>query len=155
MIPDHVRESLSCPGTAVVATRDSQLQPCLIRVFGINVHPNQTTATFYIYERRSEQIIANLENNGRIALTTAVPGSNESYQLKGKFLSWRRNNEQDNQFVDEYMARVYQCAEEWGIPKELLSTFNMGIYKPTIAITFDVEMVFGQAPHPETGKLIS
>jgi len=75
--------------------------------------------------------------------------------LKGKFLSWRRNNEQDNQFVDEYMARVYQCAEEWGIPKELLSTFNMGIYKPTIAITFDVEMVFGQAPHPETGKLIS
>jgi len=159
MIPDYVREFMDIPGTAVVASRDAQLQPWCIRVFGAQTHSDQKTVTFYISELRSEQMIANFEDNGRVALTLASPASGDSYQLKGKYISWRKNNEQDDQFLDGYQANVVELmkpmALEMGMPEEYLPYFNMVVYKPSVAITFETETVFGQAPHPETGKLIS
>ena len=148
---------MNSPTMGVTASRDALLQPYSVRSFGARIHPDQTRVTFYIAELRSEQIIANFESNRRVALTMSVPWSdNESYQLKGKFVSWRRNNEQDDEFLDEYMARLFDFAKQrLGLPVEILSRLNIGVYKPSVAVTFDVEMVFGQAPHPGTGERIS
>jgi hypothetical protein len=158
MIPDKVKEFLSYPGTsgtAVIASRDAQLQPNQIRVFGAKVHPNQTTVTCYIDELRSEQMITNFENNGRVAFTIVGFVENESYQLKGKFVSWRRTNEQEHQFQDDYKAQVREHLKQMGMPEEIIANWGFWPRKPGVAITFDVEKVFGQAPRPDTGKLIS
>ncbi len=155
MIPDHVKEFISGTGMAHTASRDAQLQPCLTRGFGVKVHPNQTTVTYYIAELRSEQIIANFENNGRVALTIWNPLDFECYQLKGKFVSWRRSNERDDQFLDECQAQMYGKVRKLGIPEEVLAKWNLWMYKPCVAITFEVDAVFIQTPHPEAGKLIS
>ncbi len=154
MIPDRVNESISGTGMAVTVSRDAQFRPSCVRAFGVKVHPNQTTVTYYIAELRSEQLIANFENNGRVALTMAHP-EGDSYQLKGKFVSWRQNDEQDDQLIDEYQTRFYEALKQRGMPEELFANWNVWTYRPGVAITFDVETVFGQAPHPDTGKLIS
>ncbi len=155
MIPDQVKECISGTAMSVTASRDAQFRPSHVRAFGVNVHPNQVTVTYYIAELRSEQMIANFENNGRVALTIANPLDNDCYQLKGKFVSWRQNDEQDDQFMDEHQTRLYGVLKQMGMPEELIANWNLWICKPGIAITFDVEMVFGQAPRPDTGKLIS
>ncbi len=155
MIPDQVKECISGTGMTVTTSRDAQFRPSHVRAFGVKVHPNQTTITYYIAELRSEQIIANFENNRRVALTIANPLDGDSYQLKGEFVSWRQNDEQDDQLIDEYQTRFYEALKQKGMPEELIANWNLWTYKPGIAITFDVETVFGQAPHPETGKLIS
>ncbi len=155
MIPDHVKESLAQGGQGAIASRDAQLRPIQIRILGVKVHPNDTTVTCYIDEFRSEQMIANFENNGRVAFTMASPLSNDSYQLKGKYVSWRRNNERDDQFLDEYQTQLYEGMKQMGMPEEIIANWGYWTRKPGVAITFDVEKVFGQAPHPDTGKLIS
>lgn len=155
MIPDHVKEFMSSTLMSHTASRDAQLQPYIIRGFGVKAHPNQTTVTFYIAELHSEQMIENFEKNGRVALTVSEPLSFEAYQLKGKFISWRRNNKQDDQFVDEYQTQIYEKVTKMGIPEEIFTKWNIWMYKPCVAITFDVEEVFGQTPRPETGELIS
>ncbi len=108
MIPDHVIEFLGDVKQICLASRDARLQPCLARGFGLKVHPDQTTITYYIPELRSEQIIANFENNGRVAVTVGDPLDFEAYQLKGKFVSWCRNDEQDDQFLDKYQAQLFE-----------------------------------------------
>ncbi len=156
MIPDDVKEFMSIPGMAQTASRDAQLQPCLTRGFGVKIHPDQTTVTFYIAELDSEQIIADFENNGRVALTIwNILMDFKCYQLKGKFVSWRRNNEQDDQFLDECQTQIYEKVTQLGIPEEVLPKWNLWICKPCIAITFEVDAVVIQTPYPETGKLIS
>ena len=77
------------------------------------------------------------------------------YQLKGKFVSWRRNNERDDQFLDECQTQIYEKVTKLGIPEEVLAKWNLWICKPCVAITFEVDAVFIQTPHPEAGKLIS
>ncbi len=155
MIPDRVSKCVSGAGMAVMASRDAQFRPSVARCFGVKVHPNQTTVTYFIAELRSEQIIANFENNGRVALTFASPLDGDCYQLKGKFVSWRQNDEQDNQHMDKHMTQFCETLKQMGMPEELFANWNLWTYKPGVAIIFDVETVFGQAPHPETGKLIS
>jgi len=154
MIPDYVINLLSGAGSGVIGSRDANLRPTQIRVWGVKVHPNQTTVTCYIDELRSEQMIANFENNGRVALTM-MDYESDSYQLKGKFVSWRRNNKQDDEFQEEYKVRAQEGLGHVGLPEELTANWGYWIHKPGVAITFDVEQVFGQAPHPDTGKLIS
>jgi len=155
MIPDNVKEFLSHPGTGTVASRDAQLQPNQIRAFGAVVHPNRTTITCYIAELRSEAMIANFENNGRVAYTQASPLENDSFQLKGKYISWRPNSEEDDQFLEARQSQLREGMTQMGMPEEMIAHWNLWVCKPGVAITFDVETIFGQAPHPETGKIIS
>ncbi len=155
MIPDKVKEFLSNPGSGAIASRDAKLLPNQMRTFGVKVHPNQTTVTCYIDELRSEQMIANFENNGRVALTMVSMHDNDSYQLKGKFASWRQNNEQDDQFMDEFKVRAQEGLKHIGMPEEITANWGYWIRKPGVAITFDLEKVFRQAPRPDTGTLIS
>ncbi len=154
MIPDYVKESLAQGGQGAIASRDAKLRPIQTRTFGVKVHPNDTTVTCYIDELRSEQMIANFENNGRVALTF-MDYDNDSYQLKGKFVSWRQNNKQDDEVQEEYKVRVREGLGHVGIPEEITANWGFFIRKPGVAITFDVEKVFEQAAHPDTGKLIS
>ncbi len=105
MIPDYVKESLAQGGQGAIASRDAKLRPIQIRTIGVTIHPNDTTVTCYIDEFRSEQMIANVENNGRVVLTF-MDFDSDSYQLKGKFVSWRRNNEQDDEYQEEFKAKT-------------------------------------------------
>ncbi len=155
MIPDKVKESLAQGGQGAIASRDAKLRPIQMRTFGVKVHPNDTRVTCYIDELRSEQMITNFENNGRVALTKVSFHENDSYQLKGKFVSWRRTNEQEHQFQDELNAQMREHLKQMGMPEEIIANWGYWTRKPGVAITFDVEKVFGQAPRPETGKLIS
>lgn len=155
MIPEVVKDCLNLLVSAVVTSRNADLQPSTTRVFGIRFHANNITVTFCIPEAGSEQIIKNFEDNGRVALTISTFESNDSYQLKGKFVSWKRNTEQDDQRVDQYRSGVLEMAIGQGYPEEFVTAASVFKCKPGITVTFDVESVFGQAPHPETGKLIS
>jgi len=159
MIPDEIIEFMSRPVMGGTASRDAQFQPCAIRFVGVKVHSNKVTVTFHITERYSEQIIENFENNGRVSLVIVRLMTNESYQLKGKFVSWRRNNEQDDQFQAEYRDQLIEEIVEgmkfMGYTTEMVASMNVLVCKPGLAITFDVETVFGQTPLPGTGGLIS
>ena len=154
MIPKHVITLFQQPPMMSSSSRDDQLQPYILRVFGAVIHPDLTTITFFVPQKRSERMIANLENNGRIALTAVSPVTFETYQLKGSMISWRPSNEADHQAQDIYLAQVKERLSEAGFPKEA-HDWNFWHSKPSLVITFRVESVFGQTPGPGTGNEIS
>ncbi len=155
MIAEHVRDFLESHHFMAAASRDDQLQPCLLRAFGLRIHSDHNTVTFYIPAKGSSRMIADWRNNGRVALIIVSAITHESYQLKGKFVSDHPNNDVDHQNQDEYVKDIQKQMIDGGFPSEYISGLNFWNCKPGLAISFQVESVFDQTPGSEAGEPVT
>ncbi len=152
MIPDRVVEVLQGPAFIQAGTRDETLRPVHTFAIGAVVHPDRETVTFFVPESRSVPILANLENNGRVALGFALV-SHEAYQLKGTYLSARPGDESDAGVQDAYRSKFLAAVRQTAYPEEIARALTLGFaYRPCVAITFRAEEVFLQTPGPGAGK---
>ena len=151
MIPDRVVEVLRGPSVMQVGTRDAELRPAHAYVWGVVVHDDRQTLTFFVYEKRAKRTLSDLEDNGRVALGIAQ-ASHEAYQLKGRYVSSRTANDDDYALQEAYRSKL--CAaigQVW--PEEVVKLLFLGAaYRPGVAITFRVEEVFLQTPGPGAGS---
>jgi hypothetical protein len=151
VIPERVVEFLRGPSVMQVATRDGEFWPDHAYVGGAVPHEDRQTVTFFVYEKRAKQILRNVENNGRIALTLGQ-ASHEAYQLKGTYLSSRPATEEDYALVEAYRNALYASLSQlW--PEEMAKKLVLGMaYRPAVAITFRVEDIYLQTPGPGAGE---
>ena len=154
MIPDRVVEVVTGPSVLWVGTRDAELRPNHAYVNGLVVHDDRETITFFVVEKRARAILANVENNRRVALACGQ-ATHEAYQLKGTFLSSRPATDEDYAAQEAYRANLWpELARFW--PEEIVKAQILGAaYKPSVGITFRVEEVFLQTPGPGAGSKIA
>ena len=154
MIPDRVVEVVSGPSVLWVGTRDAELRPHHSYVTGVVVHDDRETITFFVLEKRARAILANVENNRRVALACGQ-ATHEAYQLKGTYLSSQPSSDDDYAVQEEYRAKIWPTlAQYW--PEEMVKSMFLGAaYKPSVAITFRVEEVFLQTPGPDAGSKLA
>jgi len=151
VIPDRVAEHLTGPSFIQVATRNAELRPAHAHVLGAVVHDDRQTVTFFVAEKRAKRIVADLENNGRVALE-AAQATHEAYQLKGQYVSSRPSSEEEYAVQEAYQKIILEGLMQF-FPEELAKPIA-GVesqYRPSIAITFRVEEVFLQTPGPGAG----
>ena len=151
MIPDRVAEHLQGPSFIQVATRNAELRPAHAHVLAAVVHDDKQTVTFFVAEKRSKQIVADLENNGRVALE-AAQATHEAYQMKGKYVSSRPSTEEDYAVQEKYQKMIVEGLLQF-FPEELAKPLAAveSDYRPSIAITFRVEEIYLQTPGPGAG----
>jgi hypothetical protein len=155
MIPDRVVEVIHGSAIMYAGTRDERLRPAQTYVIGAVVHPDHETVTFFVPESRSERILSDLTNNGKIALALGLP-THEAYQLKGTYISFRPTEAKDRAVQEASRAKVLSALLQAGYPEQLVKPHVLGLaYRPGIAITFRAEEIFLQTPGPEAGKKIS
>lgn len=155
MIPDRVVEVIHGSAIMYVGTRDEELRPAHTRVIGAVVHPDHETMTFFIPESRSERIVSDLKNNGKIALAIGLP-THEAYQVKGTYISSHPTDTRDWAVQEAYRSKVLSALLQAGYPEQIVKPYTLGfVYRPGIAITFRAEEIFLQTPGPEAGKKIS
>lgn len=148
-------EFIQGPAFIQAGTRDERLQPAHTWAVGAVANADSGTVTFFVAQSCSGRILSDLENNGRIALFVSVPGTHESYQFKGRYLSHRPTDEADVAVQVRYRSRLVAKSVEAGYPEELARPMVLGFaYTPGVAITFQVEEVFLQTPGPDAGKRI-
>jgi hypothetical protein len=154
VIPDRVVEFLRGPSVMQVATRDAELWPAHAYVLGAIPHEDRQTVTFFVYEKRAKEILSDVEDNGRIALTLGQ-ASHEAYQLKGTYLSSRPATEEDHALQEAYRDALYASLSQlW--PEEVARKLVLGMaYRPGVAITFRVEDIYLQTPGPGAGERLS
>src|SRR5260221_8710190 len=107
MIPDRVAEHLQGPSFLQVATCNADLRPAHAHVLGAVVHDDKVTVTFFVYEKRAKRIVADLEQNGRVALE-AAQATHEAYQLKGEYVSSRPSSEEDYAVQEAYKKNILE-----------------------------------------------
>lgn len=155
MIPDRIVEVLHGPAVMYAGTRNERLYPAQTYVIGAVVHPDHETITFFVPESRSERIVSDLKNNGKVALAFGLL-THEAYQLKGDYISSRPTDAKDWAVQETYRSKVLSALLQAGYPEQIAKPYVLGFaYQPGIAITFRAEEIFLQTPGPEAGKKIN
>ena len=134
----------------VVGTRDADLRPAHICVVGAVVDDDRRTVTFFVPDSRSERLLSNLRDNGRVAFSFGL-ASHEAYQLKGTYLSARPTTADDVALQDAYRTKLLTAVRNV-YPEEMARPYALGVaYQPGIAVSFTVEEIFVQTPGPGAG----
>lgn len=133
----------------LVGTRDAALCPASVRGVGARVLPNQNAVTVYLPEATSRKAVANLRQNGEIAVAFSRPIDNLAIQLKGSCSRVCVAGEDERAFPERYAVAFAEMTCAVGMPRGLMKRMTVW---PAWAATFEVRHVFSQTPGPGAGE---
>lgn len=148
-IPADLVDFLTGGVSVLVGTRDAARRPEATRGVGFVIAPERTRATVYLAERASARALANLADNGEIAVGISRPMDNLTLQLKGRCVHVAQGDAVDRSIPERYHAVFMEQLYLVGFPRTLVKRFAVW---PAVAVTFDVRDIFVQTPGPEAGK---
>ncbi len=128
------------------AFANSHFQPYSVRGFGVKIFESYDELGVYILKSQREKVLSFLTSgNGAIACLFTDGFSNESYQIKGKFLQMRQATDEDFENLSTYRTSSL---------KRFPKMFHKFPLAPEICdvITFKAEDIFIQTPGPYAGN---
>jgi len=131
-----------------IATRDASLRPSGARVTAVKVDDDLEHLLAYVPKVAAEPILADLADNGQVALVFVRPADERSCQVKGVFVETRAVSARERAFVQEQYERCHESLEVIGYPREGTETWRMW---PCVAVRLRVTAVFDQTPGPNAG----
>ena len=115
-----------------IGSRDEALRPAHTYAVGAMVHDDRQTVTVFVPTARSERVLRDLRENGRIALGVAL-ASHEAYQLKGTYVSSRPTDDAERARQEAYRAALFASALEAGYPEAIARPLTQGFaYTPAV-----------------------
>jgi hypothetical protein len=147
-IPEALVELLESGVSIFVGTRDKDLRPACARGSGCVVHPGRTSLTVFVPTATVGETLANVRENGEIALGFSRILDNVSLQLKGRATETDANNA-DKARVERYLAAFSEQLFFAGIPRSLSQRFNAW---PSAGFIVEVREMYEQTPGPDAGR---
>lgn len=132
----------------LVGSRDRRLFPECLRAVGARVERGRREVTVFAPSAVSAATIANLEENGRIAICFSRIADHRSIQLKGRTVSIAPASEADRGVVERWRGEFVRNLAFIGLPPRVTLRLNAW---PCRAIRLRVEAVFLQTPGPGAG----
>jgi hypothetical protein len=148
-ISDDLMELFASGVDVYVATRSADLTPESIVGMGIVVHQNRRAITVYVPTEIAALTLANLADNGQVAVTVINPVDHRAVQLKGRCLGIRDSNESDRELQELYRAAFAASFAAIGIPRVLTRALP---WWPSTAVSFEVRDLYAQTPGPRAGE---
>ena len=147
-LPPEVAAFLESGISVLVGTRDSGLVPEALRAVGARIEAGGTELTVFLPAATSARTLANLRDNGRIAVCFSRPIDHRSLQVKGRLLSLRDGDGADRAAVERYLEALSECWQEIGVPAAV--TRRLARW-PAHAARLRIEEVYVQTPGPGAG----
>ncbi|CAH0119898.1 MULTISPECIES: pyridoxamine 5'-phosphate oxidase family protein [unclassified Paenibacillus] len=119
-----------------LVTRGENLQPDTDVAIGGYVSANGERVTVYIDAGRSEEVLSNLNRNGKASLLLAHAGTRETAQANILYISSRRCAESDVITQSDYIKRMKPYWRAYERP-------GAGEPLATVAVTFKPEQISG------------
>ena len=151
MIPDKLVEFLTGPVVLLVGTASTALRPSGAYAFGLTADAEKDVITFFLPDVEGEDVLRDLRENGRVAVTASQGGSHETYQVKGRLIEARPVDDGEKAFQDAYREKAIAHYTPLGVPE---GYFGSMVYDPSTAVSFRLEEVFDQTPGPAAGDKI-
>ena len=134
--------------SVLVGTRDARLRPDCVRAAGVTADPQTGTLTLFLPAATSERALANLADNGRIAVCVTRAMDHRSLQIKGGALEVRPAAAGERAAIERYLELL---AVDWsfvGVPRQATKAMNCW---PAFQVTLHAETLFEQTPGPGAG----
>ena len=148
-LSEELAEFIESGVSMLVSTRDAERRPHVLRAVGALIAKDRESLTVYLTKQIAERAIANLRDNGKIALTCARPYDHRSMQVKGTLIGMRDGAEADRVQQDRYLAGFVEHLYIAGLPRGVIRQLRIF---PSVAVTFAAEDAFVQTPGPGAGR---
>ncbi|MET0790000.1 MAG: hypothetical protein ABW061_00640 [Polyangiaceae bacterium] len=133
----------------LIGTRDAALRPESGRAWGIEVERESAAATVFLPVPGSALTLANLRDNGHIALTFSRGIDHRSVQVKGHCFAIAASDERQRALQDRYFATFSEGLRWIGHRPPNLRRVR---YFPSHALSFRIESMYEQTPGPGAGR---
>lgn len=131
-----------------IASRNARLEPNAARVTALVVEPDGRHVVAYVPAIGAAPILADLADNGQVALVCARPPDERGCQVKGMFIEAREAGEMERAVVSEQWERFRDKLALVGLPRVATDAW---VTWPCVAIRLRVQALFDQTPGPGAG----
>lgn len=149
MLSEELAQFLLGPVILHVATGDADRVPHGARAWGVVVDDDRAHVTTFIHKSIAKVLLADLEQNPRMAMGVDQPHDHQACQLKGDFVGSRAATARERQVVDKQCAAFEQELQMIGVSPLIASQWQNW---PCIALRMRVTDVFTQTPGPGAGE---
>jgi hypothetical protein len=149
VIDDELKEFVESGVATVVGTVDGDGHPHIVFGWGSRCRGGSSIEVF-VEEARSNRTMANIADNGRIALTLASPVSYRSIQFKGFVDESSAATPGDEPWIQKHRDAFIVELLLIGDPPE--AARNLPMSGPLIRLRFDAQAAYDQTPGPEAGR---
>ena len=139
----------------MVGTRDADLVPELVRAWGLRISRDRQSASVCVARAGTARTLANLRDNGRLAVTCALPLNSNSIQLWGRCLGTSKATRHDLSVVRTHREAFARTNQGIGVPRPFIEALwqrELAGAPVMITIRFVAEQVFNQTPGPAAGS---
>lgn len=148
-ITDDLLELFASGVDMYIATRSADRMPESVLAMGVRVHRDRRAVTVYVPKELAALTLANLQDNGRAAVTLSHAPTHRTVQLKGRCVGVRDSTENDREIQEIYRASLAATLAVVGVPAAL----TRGVpWWPSVAVEVEVGDVYTQTPGPNAGE---
>lgn len=148
-IKSELAEFLVSPVMIIIGTSDALGQSEIARGAGAMVHGSDGVVELVFSAWQWPATMANLQANGRIAVTFSRPTDYVSYQVKG-LAELRNAGAADTALSDRYLAGMVQLFAALGLPRELIAPWLTN--RDAVVARIRVSDIFVQTPGAHAGQ---
>lgn len=150
-VPDDLGALVERLVAVHVGTRDAGLVPDEVMAAAALFDAEQRRLTVYLPVATSATSLANLRENGAIAVVLSQPLTHRTVQLKGRVEEIRPAREEERESVERHAAGFDAEVEAIGLPPAVVKRRTRW---PCHAVTFVVAEAYEQTPGPRAGEPI-
>jgi hypothetical protein len=118
-VPAELQGLLEEPVILHLATRNAALEPMSVMAFGLERVGDGRELTVFLGAVIATETLANLRDNGQIALTLVRPTNHRAIQIKGTWLGERRTDEADRAYLARYRETAVEELGRVGVPRSV------------------------------------
>jgi hypothetical protein len=148
MISSELASFLESGVSILVGTRDARLVPECTRALGARVEAGGAELTIFLPDAVSAGTVANLRQNGRLAVAFSRAQDHRSFQVKGRVVALAPADDQDRTAIERYRCAWASELSVVGLPPRI--TLRVAHW-PAQAVRVRVESIFVQTPGPGAG----
>ena len=153
MLPKKIVDFVQGPYFQEVGTRNARLAPDLALSCGALADADRDEVTLMMPDTYNRRCLANLRENGQIAVLFGHGEGHETFQLKGTYVADRPTTEREQAIQDIYLKKAKahwhnEYTDDTG------NYFDGIIAFPSTAVIFRVSSIFDQTPGPGAGKKV-
>lgn len=148
MITPELARFIESGISVLVGTRDARLRPDCVRAIGARADADEGTLAVFLPQATSTRALANLADNGRIAVNVTRAMDHRSLQIKGGVVGVHPTSEAERELIERYLELL---AIDWvhvGVPRKATRAMNAW---PAFTVSLRAETLFEQTPGPGAG----
>ena len=153
ILNERFRQLVSDPVAAIWASNyNSKLEPELVRLSGVQVEADGEHLQLFVPLKYGVGLIDNFAYNHKLSFLMAIMFTNDSYQLKGDYLSHRDCTASEVAYQKHFLNYLSNALKKQFLPSD--RAFQTYFDQDSIAVHMLVREVYEQTPKKGTGEKV-